>query len=256
MHDETPSSPPAHQPGTQAAPAGAKADPPPLDAPPRTGFAFAPMGVRPGPLAAMEHLLKNPGGMAYELGGANRGLALRSTVVVALGCLLAYGLIVGLYSGGIQLVAAPLKITLGMLAAALICFPSLFIFTCLSGAEVKISEMAGLMVGALALTGLLMIGFAPVAWVFTVSTGALGFMGFLHLAFWLVGAWFGLRFLMRSLGRRDRINKEYLVVWAVVFMLVVLQMTAALRPLIGESDTLFPSEKKFFLAHWAEVLGP
>ena len=39
-----------------------------------------------------------------------------------------------------------------------------------------------------------------------------------------------------------------------IFVLVCVQMTTALRPIIGTSETLLPPERKFFLAHWSEVL--
>jgi hypothetical protein len=34
----------------------------------------------------------------------------------------------------------------------------------------------------------------------------------------------------------------------------MLQMTTALRPLVGTSTTFFPAEKKFFIAHWGDCL--
>ena len=55
--------------------------------------------------------------------------------------------------------------------------------------------MFGLVAGLLALMTVLLIGFAPVAWVFSQSTSSLVAMGALHLAFWLVATVFGLRFL-------------------------------------------------------------
>ena len=43
-------------------------------------------------------------------------------------------------------------------------------------------------------------------------------------------------------------------VWTVIYLLVALQMTTALRPLLGKADTFLPPEKKFFLAHWSDVI--
>ena len=43
-------------------------------------------------------------------------------------------------------------------------------------------------------------------------------------------------------------------VWIVIFLLVALQMTTALRPILGTSKTFLPMEKKFFLAHWGDCL--
>jgi len=37
-------------------------------------------------------------------------------------------------------------------------------------------------------------------------------------------------------------------------MLVLLQMTAVLRPTLGTSDAFLPTEKKFFVSHWTDSL--
>jgi len=39
-----------------------------------------------------------------------------------------------------------------------------------------------------------------------------------------------------------------------IYLLVVLQMTTALRPLVGTADTFLPTEKKFFVKHWLDSL--
>ena len=42
----------------------------------------------------------------------------------------------------------------------------------------------------------------------------------------------------------------------VIFILVALQMTTALRPIIGTSDKFLPAstDKKFFIGHWADSI--
>jgi hypothetical protein len=133
-----------------------------------------------------------------------------------------------------------------------ICLPSLFIFTSLSGAEVTLRGVAGVLCAVLALTALMLIGLTPVAWVFSQSTDSTAFMGTLHILFWLVALSFGLRLLgllLNLLGIRERLH---LKVWATIFVLVSLQMTTALRPIIGTSDHWLPAEKKFFVAYWFE----
>ena len=45
-----------------------------------------------------------------------------------------------------------------------------------------------------------------------------------------------------------------LVATFVIFVLVALQMTTALRPIVGRADTFWPTEKKFFLQYWGESL--
>jgi hypothetical protein len=112
----------------------------------------------------------------------------------------------------------------------------------------------GVLSAVLALTSLLLVGFAPVVWVFSQSSDSLGFIGLLHLLFWLIGLAFGLRLLgmmMDHLRVRDRFHIR---VWSGIFVLVSLQMTTALRPIIGKANTVLPPEKKFFLGHWADTV--
>jgi hypothetical protein len=53
-------------------------------------------------------------------------------------------------------------------------------------------------------------------------------------------------------GRGGHLN-----IWAIIFMLVTLQMTTTLRPIIGESESgkfLNLEEKRFFIPYWFEVM--
>ena len=200
----------------------------------------------------LEMLLKYP---AHLIRGLHEGHGARPIVLLSLTAILslaAYGLVIGAFTGGQQLLAAPLKFSLGTLVSTLICLPSLFIFTCLAGANVTLRSLTGVLAAVVALTALLLIGFAPVAWVFSQSTESVVFMGTLHLLFWFVAVGFGLRLLTLLLHTLGIAGKSHLRLWSLIFILVNLQMSTALRPLIGTSQQLFPQEKKFFLAHWLE----
>ena len=166
-----------------------------------------------------------------------------------------YGLLIGTFSGGEQLLAASVKVSAGALLSALICLPSLYIFACLTGAEVSLRGLAGVLFAALTLTGLLLLGFAPVAWVFSQSTESVAFIGTLHLLFWSVGIWFGLRLFTHMTNALRVPERTHLKAWMAIFVLVCLQMTTALRPIIGTSDHWLPTEKKFFVTHWIENLS-
>jgi hypothetical protein len=100
----------------------------------------------------------------------------------------------------------------------------------------------------------LLAGFAPVAWIFSQSTESIPAMGALHIAFGLVASFFGLRFLNAAFGHFHMQSRAGLGFWMVIFLLVGLQMTTALRPIVGQADTFFPTEKKFFVNHWADCL--
>ena len=191
----------------------------------------------------------------FQLRDGQAGGLITALLVIASGCALIYGLIVGTFSGGTQLWAAPLKIVAGLLITALICLPSLCIFSCLGGSTARLAEVAGLLAGLLTLMMVLLIGFAPVAWVFSQSTTSLPVMGALHLFFWFVATCFGLHFLSAGFEHQQIKSKAGLNVWILIFLLVAVQMTTALRPILGRADTLLPTEKKFFLQHWSECMA-
>lgn len=231
----------------------ATAVPPPLSGVPGTDPAERiPIG---GFFAASEAILRQPRRVWFQLTQDGQVRLTFLLLGIALACALAYGLVVGTFSGGNQLWAAPLKIAGGLILSGLICLPSLYIFACLSGAHTRFAEVCGLVAGLLALTTVLLIGFAPVAWVFSQSTESLAAMGVLHLAFAAIAIRFGMKFLARGF---EQLNAQFgggLRVWTTIFVLVLLQMTAALRPILGTSEDLLPKEKKFFMSHWTENLG-
>lgn len=206
--------------------------------------------------SVMDALLKRPASLAYEfVHGRAADVALRLLVLDVL-CLLVYGLVMGSFSGGQQYWAVPLKFLGGSLLSAALCLPSLYIFGCLDGGRQSFPQTAGLLLLVLALSGLLLLGFAPIAWVFSQSTGALGFMGTLHLAFWITAAGFGYQLLARASAFLNRRRSGVLGLWAIIFVAVNLQMSTALRPLIGkpDHDHLTPA-KKFFLSHWSDSIS-
>ena len=188
----------------------------------------------------------------YQLTQSQQGRLTRDLVLLTLVCSFIYGLVVGTFSGGEQLLAAPVKIAGGLLLSAVICLPSLYIFSCLSGASARLSEVGGLFAAFLALMTILLIGFAPVAWVFSQSTASVATMGALHLLFWFIATGFGLRLLERGFHHHGT-QGGMMRIWTVIFLLVALQMTTALRPLVGTAPTLLPATKQFFVTHWMEA---
>lgn len=205
--------------------------------------------------AAIEALLRQPMRLLFQLRQPGAGRIITQMLFVAVVCSVVYGVVAGTFSGGTQLWATPVKIAGGLMISAGICLPSLYIFTCLSGSRARLSEVCGLLVGLLLLMTILLVGFAPVAWIFSQSTESLAWMGTLHLVFWLVATVFGIRFLKQGFSKTQAGSRAGVNVWVIIFVLVALQMTTALRPIIGKSETFFPAEKKFFVQHWFDCLN-
>ncbi len=209
----------------------------------------------PGPCtvgSVMGALLRTPGRILYETASGRFWPVVLGLALTAVACLAIYGLVVGSLVGGNQLWVAPAKILLGCLLSATLCLPSLYIFLCMSGADIGLRHVTGELLAAVALMALLLLGFAPVAWVFSQSTDSVALMAFMHLAFWLVAWSFGLNLM----GRGTHTNGGFAhgILWRVLYLAVCLQMMTTLRPIVGSSPHFFPTEKKFFLMHAVETL--
>lgn len=202
-----------------------------------------------------EAILKHPGRTIYELHHGRAAALIGLQLAIAVVCTLAYGLTVGTFSLGTQLWAAPVKITAGILFSALICLPSLFVFSCLAGADSEPAKIVGSLSGVLTVSGLLLLAFGPVSWIFSQSTESIVFMGFLHLLFWTIAVYYGLRYLRQSVILLNGRGGAHLALWALIFTLVTLQMSTTLRPIVGTGDRLLQTEKKFFLTHWGEQMA-
>lgn len=205
-------------------------------------------------VAAIDAILRHPRRVIFQLRQPDAGRLIVLMLLVSVVCSVIYGVVVGTFSGGMQLWAAPSKIAVGLMISALICLPSLYIFTCLSGSQARLVEVCGLLNGLLMLMTILLIGLAPVAWIFSQSTDSLFWMGALHLVFWFIATVFGLRFLEAGFSQSKARSPAGFYIWIVIFLLVAVQMTTALRPILGKADTFLPTQKEFFLSHWGDCM--
>jgi len=203
---------------------------------------------RRGMFALLDGLLRLPANLMFEL--STRPLTHLRLGLLMVAALALVGVFVGAFGGGYQLLAVPLKLSLGMTFCALLCLPSLYIFVCLSGGSHGLRETAGALLAGIALTSLLLVGFAPVSWVFSQATDSSALMGGLHLFFFLVSAHFGLRLTRRALANIGGRPVPALGLWTLVFLMVVLQMSTTLRPLVGPFEGIALADKQFFLTHW------
>ncbi|NNC88332.1 MAG: hypothetical protein HKN82_07725 [Akkermansiaceae bacterium] len=216
---------------------------------------FEPLEGGAGLSNVLNKLLKKPLSLVHHLQNhEDRGKLPVRLLVITILALAVFGLVAGSFSAGSQLWAAPVKMIAGLLLAALLCLPSLYIFTCLGGIEARFLTVAGMLCAVLALVAVLLVGFAPVVWLFSVSSTSLAFMGFLLVVLWLICAGFGLLLIFRGGKALGMTASGHMCVWGLVFLLVTLQMPTTLRPIIGPGNGSFLNlhEKRFFLGYWIE----
>src|ERR1035438_5696331 len=92
-------------------------------------------------VAAIDAILRHPRRVMFQLRQPEARKLIVMMLLVSVACSLIYGVVAGTFSGGLQLWAAPSKIALGLMISALICLPSLYIFTCLSGSQARLVEV-------------------------------------------------------------------------------------------------------------------
>lgn len=232
--------------------------PPPLAAEFVPADDFGPIEGGMHAFGVLEALLKHPKRLYTEVReGRRRGVVI-GLILISLVSLLGYGLIAGAFSGGRQIWIAPIKIAVGLTLSGLICLPSLYIFSCLGQIDVKFTEVVSFLVAMVALMAVMLVGLAPVLFVFTMSTESLAFMGCMHLILWAIAGYFGYRFFNTVFNYMHgaKGGRGFMVLWMYILTFVVLQMSTSLRPIIGRSHDVLTSEKKFFAAHWVEQMFP
>jgi hypothetical protein len=198
-------------------------------------------------------LVQAPAGVVEDIHRRAFTLSRLTTLVVV--TMIITGLVVAGFSGGAQLWIVPIKLSLGMLACALLCLPSLYIFSSLAGAAQSLRETAAALLMGVALMGVLLVGLAPVSWLFSQTTSSPAVMGGLHITALLVASYFGLGLVRRVLGALNDQPLSGMGGWSFMFVLVLLQMTTTLRPLVGPYEGALLGSKRFFLTHWAQTVA-
>lgn len=216
-------------------------------------------GEAPGANGVVSALLKNPMMIAADIASHRRllssGFLLLLTAVISHAV---FGFAVGIFGGvavaGMDIVKFPI-VAVGSL---LLCFPSLYVFSCVGGAPLSLSQTFMLGCSCLAMIGLLLIGLAPVAWLFAVSTRSAPFITSLTLGIWFVAILFASKYVGKLQSTPLFRRAGGIRTWFLILVLVTLQMTTTLRPMLkSPASGWWTAEKQFFFSHLVSVFdGP
>jgi hypothetical protein len=147
------------------------------------------------------------------------------------------------------------KVPLVALCSLLLCFPSLYVFTCVAGSPLTLSQTFVLGCSCLAMIGLILVGLAPVAWLFAVSTENLAFVTLLTFLIWLVSIGFAARYVEKLKAHPFFQRQAGIKLWFLILILVTLQMATCMRPMLSQGKAgWWTSEKQFFLSHFGQAL--
>ena len=226
--------------GTQSAP------PPPL---PHGGVATGAENI----VAA---LLKAPTKVADAIAAQQKGLLGAASILIAVAvvCHAVFGAAIGLFAGWPVAAMDVVKAPLIAVCSLLLCFPSLYVFACVAGSPLSISQTFALGCSCLAMVGLLLVGLAPVAWLFSVSTANPPFIVTLTLLIWLVAVSFAARYVGKLRAHPLFQRQAGIKMWFLILIVVTLQMTTCMRPMLRKPESgWWTGEKKFFLSHFGST---
>jgi hypothetical protein len=157
-----------------------------------------------------------------------------------------YGAAAGAYAGLAQAVSAALKLPFLFLGTLAICFPGFFVIQVLVGSRLQLAQVLALVLGALAISAILLAAVVPIT-LFFLSTGAnYYFLTLLHVLI-VLGAGFvgmavlhdGLAFACEKRGIYPKKAMTIMKVWAVLFAFVGIQMAWNLQPFVGDRGRPF-----------------
>ena len=166
-----------------------------------------------------------------------------------------FGLALGLFAGWTIAAMDLAKFPLVAVCALLICFPSLYVFACVSGSPLSLSQTFALGCSCLAMVGLILTGLAPVVWLFAVSTNSASFRVILALLIWLIALCFGAKYVGKLRANPLFQRQGGIKLWFIILTIVTLQMATCMRPMLVKPEKgWWVSEKKFFLTHFGSTL--
>jgi hypothetical protein len=201
-------------------------------------------------------LLKAPGNVANTIALDKKELlrAALTLLGVAVVCHAVFGIAIGLFAGWSVAAMDIVKAPLVAVCSLLLCFPSLYVFACVAGSPLSIAQTFALGCSCLAMVGLLLVGLAPVAWLFAVSTESLPFVVILAFVIWLVAVSFAARYVGKLQANPLFRRQGGIKMWFLILIVVTLQMTTSMRPMLAQpKEGWWTGEKQSFLSHFGSL---
>ena len=157
-----------------------------------------------------------------------------------------FGLVAGAYSGPAQALSAGIKLPLLFFATFVICFPAFYVVQVLVGSRLRLPQVVVLVVGALALTSILLAAFVPIIAFFLLTGANYYFQHLLNIAIAAIAGLYGMYALHEGLAvvcdKRGVYPKKALTImraWALLFAFVGVQLAWNLRPFLGDQNKPF-----------------
>lgn len=215
-------------------------------------------GTDEGSSPLIERLLRQPESIWQQV-TAERDLArLNRQLVLSSGASLAiYGAVLGTSSSVAQALASAVKLPVLFLLTFAICLPTLYLFNLVFGSRLSAAQAASIVLSAIATTGVLTLGFAPISVFFVLSAPGYAFFKLLNVLVLTITGLAGLRVLTAGMASvqplqtdgpaapvRSKASPMLLRAWLLLYAFVGTQLAWTLRPFFGAPDLPFELFRK------------
>ena len=207
----------------------------------------------------MSAMLRNPGEVAQRLCECSPRQCLAVMARMALMAALGFGLfgfVAGLFVDW-QIAFLDAAKAVGIAAFSFcICLPMLYVFANLAGCSLSFVRICGIGILCLSTLGCIFAALAPILWLFAVSTESATSIVFIFIVMSAI-AWCFVQIPIDGICSKGLVpRRQVLYVWAVVLLVVSLQMVTLMRPMLSRpEDGRLPPGKCFFLKHFAQLLN-
>lgn len=150
-----------------------------------------------------------------------------------------YGFSLGMFVGGMQILAALIKIPLLLFGSLFICLPALYTLNILFGIKLTFKQTLTMLLASTYLMSVMLGSLSPILLFFITLTATKSFISSLNIIMFGISSVFGLRLLwigMRYLTVRSHyhIRSHIVKIWYIIYVVIVAQLAWILRPFIGE----------------------
>lgn len=188
-----------------------------------------------------------------------------SLLICSSGFFAIYGMILGSFSGGIQIVVSAIKLPALYLLTLAICLPALFFFEVVAGSKRTFLQYLVLLLASMGVIGVMLLGFAPITLFFRLSLSDYAFFQLLNITILGIVSWMGVQVFYRGMiiiaqpdGQALQRRQIAMRIWLIIYGFVGSQLGWTLRPFFGNPEQpfeLFRNLESNFFLHVMNLLG-
>ncbi|MEM9478712.1 MAG: hypothetical protein AAGA58_03515 [Verrucomicrobiota bacterium] len=150
-----------------------------------------------------------------------------------------FGACLGMFAGGMQILASAVKLPLLLYGTGAVCLPALFTFNVLLGSRLSFGQTLAVLATATFLLAAVLASLAPIVFFFVISTTSKGFVILLCVACLTVAGVFGIMHLWKAMGyltvrAGQAYDSKIIKTWTLIYAFVGTQLSWLLRPFVGD----------------------